>query len=87
MAFRACSASSNEEVLEALSRRIQAYFVLDENTLYRSEVNNSKLAEETISSAYLRGDVQFFERRLKLVGGLRAEQTNVKARARSPIRR
>src|SRR5262249_24344101 len=52
---------------------------LDENTLYRSQVNNSKFSRETISSAFLRGDAQFFGRRLKLVGGLRAEQTNVEA--------
>ncbi|MEO6245276.1 MAG: TonB-dependent receptor, partial [Opitutaceae bacterium] len=39
----------------------------------------SKFAEEIISSAYLRGDVAFFERRLKFVGGLRLEQTNIKA--------
>ncbi|MGH8569236.1 MAG: TonB-dependent receptor domain-containing protein, partial [Gammaproteobacteria bacterium] len=32
-----------------------------------------------VSSAYLRGDLEFFERRLKLVGGIRAEQTNIKA--------
>ena len=29
--------------------------------------------------AYLRGDLSFFNRRLKFVGGLRGEQTNVKA--------
>jgi TonB-dependent receptor len=69
---------SNEETL-ALYRSNPAYFTLDENTLYRSQVNNSKLSKETISSAYLRGDAQFLNRRLKLVGGVRAEQTNVKA--------
>ncbi len=55
------------------------YFTLDENALYRSVVTNSKLAAETVSSAYLRADAAFFNRRLKLVGGLRAEQTNVDA--------
>lgn len=54
------------------------YFTVDGNTAYRNAVSPSKFAEEIISSAYLRGDVAFFERRLQLVGGLRAEQTNVK---------
>jgi TonB-dependent receptor len=53
------------------------YFTVDPNTRYRNEVSGSQRASETISSAYLRGDAAFFERRLKLVGGVRAEQTNV----------
>ena len=69
---------SNEDVLE-LYQSNPGYFTLDENTLYRSQVNASKLSKETISSVYLRGDAQFLNRRLKLVGGLRAEQTNIKA--------
>jgi TonB-dependent receptor len=40
----------------------------------------SKYAEETISAAYVRADVHLLEGRLKLVGGLRAEQTNVEGR-------
>lgn len=55
------------------------YFTIDRNSEYRSTVSNSKRADETISSAYLRGDVAFLERRLRFVGGLRAEQTNVTA--------
>ena len=70
---------SNEEVLD-LYRSRPNYFTLDENTLYRSQINNSKLSRETISSVYLRGDGQFLNRRLKLVGGIRAEQTNIDAR-------
>ncbi len=49
----------------------------DQNALFRSQVNGSKLATEVVSSAYLRGDIALLDRRLKLVGGLRAEQTNV----------
>ncbi len=49
----------------------------DQNALFRSQVTGSKLATETISSAYLRGDLALLNRRLKLVGGLRAEQTNI----------
>lgn len=55
------------------------WFRLDENSTYRSIVTNSKHAEEVVSSAYLRGDLSLLNRRLKLVGGVRAEQTNVKA--------
>ncbi len=53
------------------------YFTIDQNATYRSAVNLSKRAGEVISSAYLRGDLAFFERRLKLVGGIRAEQTKI----------
>ncbi len=56
-----------------------AQFSLNANNDYRSIVSSSKRAEETISGAYLRGDVHFFSRRLKLVGGVRAEQTNIDA--------
>ena len=47
------------------------------NTIYRNQVTNSKYAEELVSAAYLRADLQFFENRLKVVTGVRAEQTNV----------
>jgi iron complex outermembrane recepter protein len=57
------------------------WFVTDENSAYRTLMTSSKRAEELISAAYLRGDLHFFERRLKLVGGLRAEQTNIEAHA------
>ena len=56
-----------------------AAFTKNDNTIYRSAITVSKYAQETISSAYLRGDVAFFEHRLKFTGGVRAEQTDVKA--------
>jgi hypothetical protein len=56
-----------------------SYFRPDPNSLYRSEVTNSKRAEEIVSSVYLRADAALLDRRLKLVGGLRGEQTNVEA--------
>ncbi len=56
-----------------------AQFTVNDNTVYRNLVAGSRISEEIVSAGYLRGDVAFFERRLKLVGGLRAEQTNVKA--------
>jgi TonB-dependent receptor len=55
------------------------YFTVNEATAYTAQVNNSKFIDERVSSAYLRGDVALFERRLKLVGGVRAEQTNIHA--------
>jgi TonB-dependent receptor len=68
----------NAELLD-LYRRNPSYVTLDQNGAYRNAVNLSKHAEETISSIYLRGDVQFLDRRLKITTGIRAEQTNVKA--------
>ncbi len=53
------------------------YFTLNENTKYVSNVNNSQVTKELISSAYLRGDVHLIDHRLKLIGGVRAEQTNI----------
>jgi len=49
------------------------------NTFYRSEVSLSNVAEETVSAAFLRSDLALFGNRLKLVGGVRAEQTNIDA--------
>ena len=69
-----------QEKLYDLYRAHPEYFALNTpNSAYRSLIDQSKLAEEIISSAYLRGDIAFFERRLKFVGGLRLEQTNIKA--------
>lgn len=49
------------------------------NNGYRSSVSGSRWAGELVSSAYLRGDLPLLERRLKLVGGVRAEQTTINA--------
>ncbi|MFM8532160.1 MAG: TonB-dependent receptor domain-containing protein, partial [Acidimicrobiia bacterium] len=54
-------------------------FTLNENTTYVNAVTGSRRAEEWISSAYVRTDLALFKQRLRLVGGVRAEQTNVKA--------
>lgn len=69
---------SNEQ-LWALAQAKPNYYTTNADTWYRSAVGLSKFAAELISAAYLRGDVQFFQRRLKVVGGLRAEQTNIEA--------
>ncbi len=54
-------------------------FTFDANTGYRNYVTSSKFAQEGISSAYLRADAAFFQRRLQVVGGARVEQTNIAA--------
>ncbi len=53
-------------------------FTVDDNATYRNGVGRSKNANEIISAAYFRFDTAFFKR-LKIVGGIRAEQTNIKA--------
>ena len=69
---------SNETVLDVY-RANPAWFTSDDNARYRAEVNASRISKEIISSAYLRADAQFLDRRLKLTGGVRAEQTNITA--------
>ena len=64
--------------LHDLYRAQPAQFQVGEATVHTSSVAQSKHAEETIAAAYFRGDLTLFSGRLKLVGGLRAEQTNVK---------
>ncbi len=56
-----------------------SYFVFDQNAGYRQAVSISKWAQETISAGYVRADVSLLKNRLKLIGGVRVEQTNVKA--------
>ena len=68
-----------QEALYSLYKAHPEYFQGNANNAYRSLIQDSKYAEEIISSAYLRTDLAFFERRLKFVGGLRVEQTNIKA--------
>lgn len=53
------------------------YFTLNQVAEHNNTTAQSKYAEEVISAVYLRGDVQLLNGRLKLVGGVRAEQTNV----------
>ena len=76
--FPATQRPSNAKLLDLLNTR-PAYFTANENTHYRSTLGLSKFAQETTSAAYLRADAAFFNQRLKLVGGLRAEQTNIVA--------
>lgn len=73
---------TNNQGLWAFSQTNPSYFTIDENSRYRSAVNNSKYARELVSATYLRGDLAFLDRRLKVITGLRAEQTNVDAEGR-----
>ena len=69
-----------QEALYDFYQAHPSYFALNTpNSAYRTLIDQSKFAEEIVSSAYLRGDIAFFERRLKFVGGLRVEQTNIQA--------
>ncbi len=68
---------SNQKLF-ALYRTTPAYFTTNEATTHTATVNNSKYAQELVSAGYVRGDVQLMNRRLKLVGGFRVEQTNAK---------
>jgi TonB-dependent receptor len=56
-----------------------SHWTRNANTDYTSATNASKFAQEIISSLYFRSDVALFKNRLKLVTGVRAEQTNVNA--------
>jgi TonB-dependent receptor len=69
---------SNRKMWEAYVAN-PSHFTINQDSSYRENINNSKYAEEIVSALYLRGDVALLQRRLKLVGGLRAEQTNIKA--------
>jgi iron complex outermembrane receptor protein len=76
--FPKLEAPSNRKIYEHFAAN-RNQFAENANTTYRNQVMASKISEEIVSAVYLRGDVGLLERRLKLVGGLRAEQTNVKA--------
>ena len=69
---------SNRKMWEHYSANPE-HFSENANTTYRQKVTNSKHSRELISAAYIRGDVSLLEQRLKLVGGVRVEQTNVDA--------
>jgi TonB-dependent receptor len=63
----------------SLFRTNPSHFTTNANNNYRSGVTGSKFAEEVVSSAYVRADLSWFQRRLKVVTGVRGEQTNIKA--------
>lgn len=52
----------------------------DKNTEYREAVGGSKRSEEIISSLFFRTDLSLLQNRLRIVTGVRAEQTNITGR-------
>ena len=70
---------SNASLYEHLQANPAQFGAPNANTRYRSLVGLSNVAAELISSAYLRADLSLLQNRLKLVTGLRAEQTNIAA--------
>lgn len=79
--FPAVQYQSNFKMWE-YAQNNPTYWTINRDTEYARRVELSKHAEEVISSAYVRGDLQLLDRRLKLVGGIRAEQTNVSGEGR-----
>lgn len=65
--------------LWSLYQKNPGYMTVNQNAYYRSDVANSRRANETISSGFVRVDASGWENRLRLVGGVRAEQTNLRA--------
>ena len=51
------------------------WFVRNEATYVQTATANSRKLAETVSAAYLRGDVRLLDNRLLVVGGVRFEQT------------
>ena len=76
--FPAAQWVSQAKTWEAF-RATPSLFTIDQNARYRNQVGASKFASEVVSAAYLRGDLALLNRRLRIVGGLRAEQTNIDA--------
>ena len=69
----------DNEKLWSHYRANPTHLVFNDNAAYRSDVLRSRASEELVSAAFLRGDLQLLERRLKLIGGVRVEQTNTEA--------
>ncbi|MBL9189448.1 MAG: carboxypeptidase regulatory-like domain-containing protein [Opitutaceae bacterium] len=76
--FPAFQGISSEKLYEHFVAN-PTHWTTNANTSYRSSVNLSKFAKELVSAAYVRGDLGLFENRLKVVTGLRVEQTNIEA--------
>jgi iron complex outermembrane receptor protein len=69
----------DNEKLWSHYRSNPGHLVFNDNAAYRSDVLRSRATSEIVSSAFVRGDLAALDRRLRLVGGIRAEQTNTLA--------
>ena len=58
-----------------LSKAHPDWFVLNEATYLQNLTANSRKLSETISAAYVRGDIRLLDNRLLVVGGVRFEKT------------
>lgn len=65
--------------LWSLYQKNPGYLSVNQNASYRSEVANTRRANETISAGFVRIDTSAWQNRVRLVGGVRAEQTNIRA--------
>lgn len=68
---------STQKVYE-LFRQNPTWFTSNEASRYTNWANNNREIEETISAAFLRGDVRFVDNRLLVVAGVRFERTDDK---------
>lgn len=65
--------------LWSLYQKNPGFMSVNQNSFYRSNVANSRRANETISAGFVRIDTSAWQSRVRLVGGVRAEQTNIRA--------
>lgn len=66
-----------------LYREHPEWFILNEAAAFTAAATAKLQIKETISAAYFRGDLKFFENRLWLVGGVRFEKTDDDGRGAS----
>ena len=59
----------------ALSQAHPEWFPVNEVSTYTFRAQNTRAIKETVSAAYLRGDMHLFDRRVWLTGGVRFERT------------
>lgn len=74
--FPAIQWTSNEDLWDHYQSNPGA-FTENAAATHLQGVSQSRHAREIVSSTFVRGDMQWFGGRLKMVGGVRAEQTNV----------
>ncbi|MBL9187068.1 MAG: TonB-dependent receptor [Opitutaceae bacterium] len=79
--FPATEWTSNENLWDIYQAN-PGYFTENRAASYTQQTALSRWAQETISSGFLRADTRLAEGRLRLVGGVRAEQTNVRTQSR-----
>jgi len=79
--FPATEWTSNENLWDIYQAN-PGWFTENRAASYTQQTALSRWAQETISSGFLRADTRLADGRLRLVGGVRAEQTNVRTQSR-----